>query len=637
MVSFFPAPYPDELLYSILARYYIRSANVSPKAALDELFGSTTVVATFDLPSHLKSLVSNLPLLSTHTVESFIERHTLYPLYAPFLPPERALLVSNSMRSHFQGDIHTRIGIMAGVMPVHLYFRFCLVCLQEEVKKYGEPYWHRLHQAPETYICPIHRVLLQNSTIKTAGDNRHEFYAADENNCLSKPRAVEYSNDTFNKLLVLAQDVEILLNTPLQSRTGEWYRKKYQSLLIDKRLVTASGRVFQADLLREFNDFYGSEFLTSVHSNIEKDSMNNWLSDIVRKHRKTFHPIRHLLLIRFLGQTVNSLFSGDQVSKPFGDGPWVCFNGSSNHYLKRTVKSLSISYSREAKKLVGTFSCRCGFVYSTSDPSIPYSNKLRFGRVKSFGKMWEQKLTELLITEKSSFRKTARCLKVDTKTVINHAKRLNLIPLTKKNGFEEIEQPINSFDHKRNINRKTWKEVKESNPCLSKTELRKALPSLYIWLYRHDRKWLNENSPKKKRITYVNNRVDWSKRDNEIFLLAKKAVKTIFENNPPVRVTINAVGKIIGFRALLEKHIKKLSKTAAFLASRTETVEAFQIRRITWAVTKLENNDEAIVPWKVVRLAGLKKKTAELLYRHIEQIIKNSSKKIVQEETQLIG
>jgi uncharacterized protein YkvS len=251
--------------------------------------------------------------------------------------------------------------------------------------------------------------------------------------------------------------------------------------------------------------------------------------------------------------------------------------------------------------------------------------------------MWERKLTKLLITEKSSFRKTARCLKVDTKTVINHAKRLNLIPVTKKTGFEEIEQPINSFDHKRNINRKTWQELKENNPCLSKTELCKVLPGLYIWLYRHDRKWLDENSPKKKRTTYVNKRVDWSKRDNEIFLLAKKAVKTIFEKDPPVRVTISAVGKIIRFRALLEKHIKKLPKTAAFLASRTETVEAFQIRRITWAVTKLENANETIVPWKVVRLASLKKRTAELLYTHIEQIIKNSSKKFVQEENRLIG
>lgn len=84
MLGFFPAPYPDELLYSTLARYYAWSANVSPKVALQELFGRTTVVATFNLPSHIESLVQNLPFGSKHTVEGLIRQHTLYPLYAPF-------------------------------------------------------------------------------------------------------------------------------------------------------------------------------------------------------------------------------------------------------------------------------------------------------------------------------------------------------------------------------------------------------------------------------------------------------------------------------------------------------------------------------------------------------------------------
>ncbi|MCD9188953.1 MAG: TnsD family transposase [Pyrinomonadaceae bacterium] len=627
MVSFFPAPYPDELLYSTLARYYLRSVNASPKAALDDLFGSKTVIATYDLPSHLEGLVSNLPPLSTHTVEGFIERHTLLPLYAPFLPPERALLVLNSMRSHFKGDIHNRVGIMAGVMPIYRYFRFCSVCLQEEVRKYGEPYWHRLHQIPGIYVCPDHRVLLQNSTVKIKGENRHEFYAADESNCLSKPVAVSYSNDTFNKLLLLAQDVELLLNAPLESRIGEWYRKKYQSSLIDRGLAAPSGRVFQFELLREFNEFYGTEFLTAVHSNIESDEMSNWLSGIVRKHRKTFHPIRHLLLIRFLGQDVNSFFSNDQSSKPFGIGPWVCFNGSSNHYLERTVKSLTISYSSDAKKMIGTFSCQCGFIYSTSDPSVPHSNKLSFGKIKSFGKIWERKLTELLIKEKNSFRKTAKSLKVDTNTVINHAKRLNLVSLTKKDDFEKNNHSASNLAYKRAVNRNAWKTLTKDNPCSSKTELRKALPALYIWLYRNDRKWLDKNSPKKKRINPNNKRVDWLKRDKEVLLLTQKAVKTIFEKDPPVRVTISSVGKTIGLRALMEKHIKRLPETAAFLDGQVETVEAFQIRRVLWAVTKLESSGEYIVPWKVIRLAGLKIKTSERLYTRIEQVIKEATLK----------
>ncbi len=37
MVSFFPQPYPDEILYSVIAPYHIRSGNTSPKITLQEL------------------------------------------------------------------------------------------------------------------------------------------------------------------------------------------------------------------------------------------------------------------------------------------------------------------------------------------------------------------------------------------------------------------------------------------------------------------------------------------------------------------------------------------------------------------------------------------------------------------------
>lgn len=327
MIGFFPAPYPDELLYSILARYYLKSPNDSPKAALDELFGSTTITATFDLPSHLESLVSNLPLGSTHTTKSFIENNTLYPLYEPFLPPERALEILNSMQAHFHGDIHTRAGIMAGTIPAPKYLRFCPICAHEEIEKYGETQWHRLHQVTGVLVCPTHLIWLQDSKVKIVEDNRHQFYAADKTNCTPMPATVKYTRETFNKLILLAQDVESLLNLSLPSKTGQWYRNTYQGLLIDKGVATASGRVRQRELIQEFTEFYGEEFLKAVHSEIQNNNESNWLSSIVRKHRKTFQirdadpPIRvtkrsigkQMNLIPFTSQNLNKLPSTKAV------------------------------------------------------------------------------------------------------------------------------------------------------------------------------------------------------------------------------------------------------------------------------------------------------------------------------------
>lgn len=43
MISFFPTPYEDELLYSILARYHLRSGNISYVDTNKDLFNKMAI------------------------------------------------------------------------------------------------------------------------------------------------------------------------------------------------------------------------------------------------------------------------------------------------------------------------------------------------------------------------------------------------------------------------------------------------------------------------------------------------------------------------------------------------------------------------------------------------------------------
>ena len=52
----FPTPYPNELIYSTIARAGIHHAITSPKQLLEEVFANRQVIATIDLPSHLTCL-----------------------------------------------------------------------------------------------------------------------------------------------------------------------------------------------------------------------------------------------------------------------------------------------------------------------------------------------------------------------------------------------------------------------------------------------------------------------------------------------------------------------------------------------------------------------------------------------------
>ncbi|MDJ0742174.1 MAG: TnsD family transposase [Xenococcaceae cyanobacterium MO_167.B27] len=626
MLGFFPTLYPGELLYSAVARYQIRSGNLSPKLTIEELFNSRSITATADLPCGLENLVNNLPPHSSITVDSLIQHHTLYPFYSPFIPPKRARQIEISMRGIYGGDIHTRAGIMASAINTPNYFRFCPDCLPEDLDKYGETYWHRSHQVPGVLFCPIHRIALQNSQISFQGFNKHEYHAASLDNCRVYSAKNDYNKVISEKLITLSQDSFYLLENTFPSKSLEWFTKRYRTLLIERGYANSTGRVKQKRLIDDFVFFYGKDFLKVIDSRVAYEDTSNWLSQIVRKHRKVFHPIRHLLMIRFLTDSIDTFFQNNKSYRPFGRSPWLCLNAAADHYLKPVITDVKISHCLENKKPLGTFTCSCGMIYSRSGEDKKEEDKLRIGRVITYGQVWEDKLRELVEVKKLGLRATARELKVDPNTINRYVALLHLTPSWTKNKPQIKSEKVASIvseDIKRE-KRDIWLNLQRENPKLSKTEIRKLAPDVYAWLYRHDRQWLNNNSPKLQQPTSSINRIDWNQRDKEILEQVKDVVRKLKQTEKPIRITVGTIGKTIRLKALLEKHLDKLPKTRAYLKSVTETIEDYQIRRIQWAVKELNLKGEEIKEWKIWRLAGLRENLSDKVRNVLEKELKSS-------------
>src|SRR5438270_3230747 len=89
MLEYFPDPYPDEVLYSIWARYSDIVRFTNNMDVFQELFGAIRMSATIDLPSHLGYFVGNLPTGHAYSVDYFIDHHTLLPFFAAFRSPEQ--------------------------------------------------------------------------------------------------------------------------------------------------------------------------------------------------------------------------------------------------------------------------------------------------------------------------------------------------------------------------------------------------------------------------------------------------------------------------------------------------------------------------------------------------------------------
>src|SRR6266568_7193258 len=138
MIGYFPKAYPDELLYSICARCFDRMCYPNKQALVQELFGTRTVLACIELPSHLDDLIAALPAGHRYTADQLIDHHTLLPFYGPFLPPDRLDHIRQDMHGKNGSTIHMRLGIMASRVSLPRWLRLCPCCVQEDRKNFDE-------------------------------------------------------------------------------------------------------------------------------------------------------------------------------------------------------------------------------------------------------------------------------------------------------------------------------------------------------------------------------------------------------------------------------------------------------------------------------------------------------------------
>ena len=494
------------------------------------------------------------------------------------------------------------------------------------MKRYGELYWHRLHQIPGVLVCPKHKVQLYDSQVPVRGSNKHEYKVASLDVCTINNEVPKYYDKVLEQLTNLTIDVQVLLNKRFPNRSLEWFREQYINRLMDFGYANINGNVRQKKLLTDFVDYYGDDLLIILQSGININSEHTWLTDIFRKKSKTTHPIRHLLVMRFLNISIEELFSTRLEYKPFGNGPWPCLNPATEHFREMTIKNLNIRYGNDSKSPIGIFKCSCGFSYLRTGPDYEESGKYKVTKIISFGPVWENKLRELT-ENKLSLRETARILQVDPATVKKYAKRLGLTTYWEErrqvtDNILNIEAEIKSENDSQKNYRERWLELVKQYPDKSKTELRQVDRGVYIWLYRNDKEWLNEYSPETKPTFNVNIRVDWNERDKDILTSVEKAVNDLINTtDKPKRVTIGTIGSNIGLRSLLEKHISKLPKTKAFLENTVESVRDYQIRRIKFAIKELQKEGDDLQLWRIYRKAAIRKEYQDGLESIILELI----------------
>ncbi|WP_342511818.1 TnsD family transposase [Sporosarcina sp. FSL K6-1522] len=565
-MHFFPPLYPDELLYSALARYHTYSGNESIKKTNRDLFGCNTVCSATDLPCRLDILSKRIPG-GNISKEKLLQEHTLLPYYSHFISRDRLEKILYEMYFNYGSSIHMLVGLIANGVKPPRNLRYCTFCVRDNRNQYGLAYWHRSHQLPGVTVCYKHQIQLSESDVLYAQrSNKHEFVALDSITLNLSTDGVFVENQLS---LFIAQNSYYLLNFKFEGTVSiDDIRYSYLNELQKLNMLSAKGRVKFSKLIPIFNNYYSQDLLESMGSKVEGVKQYTWIHKVLRGSGEAIHPLRHILLHAFFGMNVvSTIKKGDfniTVTNPFGSGPWPCLNKAASHFGEKIILSCATARCSDTGKPVGTFTCNCGFVYARRGPDISEIDQMKIGRIKKFGGVWKTKLYELWADEKLSLREKARQLGVAPQTV---KRKAEFFSETNKYNSNKTHEKLNHMK----IKRTEWLSFKDEKPSSQRT-------AVYKWLYKHDKDWLMQNRPKYSRSKPNNNRIDWVQRDEEMAKQVKEIANQL-KSIKHVRITKTEIGRKIGALSLIQKSLQKLPKTKRTLENVVETTEQYRIRR----------------------------------------------------------
>jgi hypothetical protein len=170
--------------------------------------------------------------------------------------------------------------------------------------------------------------------------------------------------------------------------------------------------------------------------------------------------------------------------------------------------------------------------------------------------------------------------------------------------------------------KQAWLELRRSLPAHSTTQLRRASSAAYSYLYRHDRKWLVENSPElirdatqKPRTTRIPQGADevLARRIREIAQERKGS-------GLPPNDTRTRLASLAG-RQRLSVSLRAAPVASAALYKESESLENYVFRRLSQAVADLRNRGVPLMVWRVVREARLRSSTIERSGVDVQEVI----------------
>lgn len=488
-------PYPDEMFYSICARIHFLSGRAKVRQTSGLLFGTEEKNNHIIWPTRLESFSKNYGI----SIEELVNNHTIFPYYERFLSEDRKAGLLDAM-------IYTK-----GINPSAYLGQYndkeyaarlvlCPLCVQDDMLKFGEPYWHRTHHLPGTKICYKHNIWLISEC--DICNNPFSFTSNKELNvvptfCENGHSLNVIKNNYDEKLLLIATENNYLLNSDKKFSVHEVKEKFLEYAKINQYNNIQSTTILYEKLFPGFLIQFPSLFLEQIGISVINDQVKGIKKIFWKKKRVSINPIYYIILMLFFGGTINDFLTQKIKYLPFGEGPWPCLNKVCLKFKEKTIQRVELKNTKHFGKPRGVFTCnKCGFTYSRLGPDSNEDDCHIFDLIFETGELWNSKFEELLKNDVVQLREMAKELGVGEVFL-----RIKL-----RDRFGKINLHSVRMLAVKEIQRNRVIQVMKENPAIRLAEIEKMDVKVIKWLREYDREWLQATVPYTKNILSLDER-----------------------------------------------------------------------------------------------------------------------------------
>lgn len=276
MIGFMPEIYPDELVYSWIARYYAHSGYPAYVFALEDLMGRKNARPDVELMGKLKKDAQSM-IAKMIPMEELVLNHTMLPYYR-FTEGARLSHALKSM-SENHGDAYKLLPVSKGKQGMQTrHLKYCPVCVAEARETYGEAYWDRKSIIRNIGICTKHGCRLKETAIEISAKQSPRLHVAE---IVVQDIAPELA---VNKLeYKLAGYMQEVFHRPIDLQNnvsvGDFLKSRLQGT---KYLSVRGMQMYISLLLDDIQDFY-QELQETANENAGKQDAQ--YQGITEKHQ----------------------------------------------------------------------------------------------------------------------------------------------------------------------------------------------------------------------------------------------------------------------------------------------------------------------------------------------------------------